>query len=49
MNNFTYAVRTLRKNVGFSLTVVIVLALGIGGNVAIFGIVNAVLLPDWTA
>jgi predicted permease len=44
MNNFTYAVRTLRKNVGFSLTVIIVLALGIGGNVAIFSIVNAVLL-----
>jgi putative ABC transport system permease protein len=44
MNNFSYAARTLRKNRAFSLTVVVVLALGIGGNVAIFSIVNAALL-----
>jgi putative ABC transport system permease protein len=44
MNNFRYAVRTLRKNIGFTLTVVILLALGIGGNIAVFSIVNAALL-----
>jgi len=42
--NFVYAVRTLRKNPSFSLTVMLVLGLAIGGNVGIFSIVNAVML-----
>jgi predicted permease len=44
MNSFAYATRTLRKSSGFSLTVVILLTLGIGGTVAIFSIVNAALV-----
>jgi hypothetical protein len=43
-SDLNYAFRGIRKNPGFSLTVIVVLALGIGGNVAIFSIVNAVLL-----
>jgi predicted permease len=44
LSDLKFAIRKLRQSPGFALTAIMTLALGIGANVVIFGLVNGLLL-----
>ena len=44
MQDVRYALRQLRKSPGFALTAVTVLALGLGANIAVFTLLDGILL-----
>ena len=43
VQDLQYALRQFRKNPGFSVVAVVSLALGIGANTAIFGLVDSAM------
>src|SRR6516164_6969519 len=44
LQDLRFALRQMRKNPGFALTAILILSLGMGVSVAIFGFVDAALL-----
>src|SRR5262245_61318147 len=44
IRNLTYAIRSIRKNPGFTAVAVLSLALGIGANLAVFGVLYRLVL-----
>src|SRR5271154_7534268 len=43
LQDFRFALRQLKKNRGFALTAILILTLGIGASITIFGFVDAAL------
>lgn len=44
LRDFGFGLRSLSRSLGFTLTAILVTALGLGGNIAIFAVVRSVLL-----
>jgi hypothetical protein len=44
INNIRYGLRQIRRSPGFAATVILTMALGVGANVVVFSVLNALVL-----
>ena len=46
LNDIRYAFRQIRRSIGFSTTVIVILAAGLGANITLFSLMHALVFQS---